>query len=356
MSDSQVESSIPPELDHWNWGAFLLNWIWGIGNKTYIALLTLVPFVGFIMLFVLGVKGSQWAWRNRRWDNVEQFKRVQRTWAKWGLVVWVLSGLALLSASFYIGIFNFLRHSEAYQVGVSKLLNSSVAASILGTPIMVGSPTSGSISVPVTGNSGTASLKFPASGPKGGGTVLLEAIKKDGVWSITGLALQLNGQDTIIDLGSGAPLGTCHRSLLGFAVSCRWYRSRAPSQQRSPDTTAPVQKTRHKAEETSPATRTHGARKRACAHPSLVAIVTTQTPAENEELFPGRTAPTGTGRSGACVQRRSRRPRALAAYSRPRGRALVDHAKPLPAAIKPATSRPRCSSDRPAPRVPEQVA
>ncbi|MGH6676795.1 MAG: hypothetical protein ACRECE_11325, partial [Xanthobacteraceae bacterium] len=48
--------AIPPEIDRWNWGAFLLNWIWGIGNNTFIALLTLVPFVGFVMPFVLALQ------------------------------------------------------------------------------------------------------------------------------------------------------------------------------------------------------------------------------------------------------------------------------------------------------------
>ena len=86
---------IPPELDRWNWGAFLLNWIWGVGNNTYIALLTFVPFVGIVMPFVLGAKGSRWAWRNGRWDNVEHFKRIQRLWAIWGAVI-VLGGLLLL--------------------------------------------------------------------------------------------------------------------------------------------------------------------------------------------------------------------------------------------------------------------
>ena len=81
MSEPQVRAEpkpIPPEIDRWNWGAFLLNWIWGVGNNTFIALLTLVPVVGFVMLFVLGAKGSRWAWRNGRWDSVEHFKRVQR--------------------------------------------------------------------------------------------------------------------------------------------------------------------------------------------------------------------------------------------------------------------------------------
>ena len=49
-------AEIPPELDRWNWGAFFLNWIWGIGNSTFIALLTLIPGVNFIMIFVLGAR------------------------------------------------------------------------------------------------------------------------------------------------------------------------------------------------------------------------------------------------------------------------------------------------------------
>jgi hypothetical protein len=70
MTDARARSEpqeIPPELDRWNWGAFLLNWIWGVGNNTYIALLVFIPVFGLVMPFVLGAKGSRWAWRNGRW-------------------------------------------------------------------------------------------------------------------------------------------------------------------------------------------------------------------------------------------------------------------------------------------------
>lgn len=43
MSDSPVHfdpETIPAEINRWNWGAFLLNVISGIRNKTYIALLS----------------------------------------------------------------------------------------------------------------------------------------------------------------------------------------------------------------------------------------------------------------------------------------------------------------------------
>ena len=167
MSDSQVlteRKPIPPEIDRWNWGAFLLNWIWGVGNNTFIALLTLVPIVGFVMLFVLGAKGSRWAWRNGRWDSVEHFKRVQRLWAMWGAIIWI--GAIALFCGMIGSVFFLLRHSEAYHLGVSRLQASPVATSLLGTPIAAGYP-SGKISI--SGASGTAVLSFSASGAEGGG-------------------------------------------------------------------------------------------------------------------------------------------------------------------------------------------
>jgi hypothetical protein len=202
MSEPQVRAEpkpIPPEIDRWNWGAFLLNWIWGVGNNTFIALLTLVPIVGFVMVFVLGAKGSRWAWRNGRWDSVEHFKRVQRLWAIWGAIIW-LGGIALFGGGIGVGFYAF-RHSEAYKLGVSTLQASPVATNVLGTPITTGFP-SGAITY--TGPTGRAVLSFSANGPKASGVVFLEAVKKDGAWAITRLALKLDGRDGMIDLVNGA--------------------------------------------------------------------------------------------------------------------------------------------------------
>jgi hypothetical protein len=80
-------SIVPPEVKGWSWGAFLLNWIWGIGNTTWIAFLVFVPFVGMIWPFVLGAMGNEWAWKNKRWTSVEDFHRVQRKWALWGVII-----------------------------------------------------------------------------------------------------------------------------------------------------------------------------------------------------------------------------------------------------------------------------
>lgn len=80
-------SNIPDGVKGWSWGAFWLSWIWAIGNRTWIGLLSIIPFVGFIMWFVLGIKGREWAWKNKKWDSVEHFNRVQKIWSILG---WIL--------------------------------------------------------------------------------------------------------------------------------------------------------------------------------------------------------------------------------------------------------------------------
>ena len=202
MSDSPVrfdQKTVPPEINRWNWGAFLLNWIWGIGNQTYIALLALIPGFGFIWMLVLGAKGSTWAWRNGRWDSVEHFKRVQRKWAIWGAIIWI--AVPALFGAGIGGIFFGLKHSAAYEMAVAKLQADPVAVNVLGSPISTGTPY-GEISV--DGSSGKAELSFSATGPKAAGVVFVEAVKKEGVWSITRLAFKLNDSDKVIDLLGGA--------------------------------------------------------------------------------------------------------------------------------------------------------
>jgi len=198
MTDQALrdEQPIPPEIDRWNWGAFLLNWIWGIGNQTFIALLVFIPFFGIlIMPFVLGAKGSKWAWRNGRWDSVAHFKRVQRLWAIWGVVIW-LAMIGLFGAIIG-GTALLLKNSDAYKLSVAKLQASPEAANLLGTPISTGLP-SGSINV--SGQSGSANLSFSVTGPKAAGVIFVEAVKKYDVWTLQSLKLKLEGQDQVIDL------------------------------------------------------------------------------------------------------------------------------------------------------------
>lgn len=92
-SGTGATAVLPPELRGLNWGAFLTNWIWSIAHSTWIGLLCLVPCVNIVMIFVLLFKGNEYAWQNRRWESVDQFRIVQKKWATWGVAILVVSVL-----------------------------------------------------------------------------------------------------------------------------------------------------------------------------------------------------------------------------------------------------------------------
>ena len=111
-----LTGNVPPEIKEWNWGAFFLTWIWGIGNRVWLALIALapVPLIAMLaMMVVLGIKGNEWAWQCKKWDSVEQFRHRQRIWMYWGIagflapfvfiLGWILIIVGLLGYYGYIG-------------------------------------------------------------------------------------------------------------------------------------------------------------------------------------------------------------------------------------------------------------
>jgi len=91
-------ATVPEEIKGWSWGAFVLTWIWGICNGVLIALLCLIPVFSFVWAIVLGVKGNEWAWRNKKWDSIEHFKSTQRSWNIAGIVLFAISIVAAIVA------------------------------------------------------------------------------------------------------------------------------------------------------------------------------------------------------------------------------------------------------------------
>jgi len=135
-----ASDDIPPGIKGWSWGAFLWNWIWAIFNNTWIGLLALIPGVNLVMIFVLGAKGREWAWKNKKWDSVEHFNRVQRKWSLWGIWL-VVIGLVL-----------------ALLVFLASLLMMGMAGSKLSETDFLQAP-------PTTETSGTDAMQEDAATP-----------------------------------------------------------------------------------------------------------------------------------------------------------------------------------------------
>ncbi len=192
MADKALNqpAEIPPELNRWNWGAFFLSWIWGIGNSVFIALLALIPIVNIVMIFVLGAKGSRWAWEKRAWRDAEHFRRTQRGWAIAGVIVWVI-GIGF-AASMVVVVPKIIKSTGAYQLTMETARADERVRQALGDDFDSGFWVGGSVET--TNGIGRASLSIPVSGSKGKGTIISEAGSRAGVWTLGLLYVIVDGQ------------------------------------------------------------------------------------------------------------------------------------------------------------------
>lgn len=197
-------ATVPPEVDRWNWGAFFLNWIWGLAHNTPLALLTFLPCVGIFMPFVLGLKGSAWAWQNKRWESVEQFRRSQRGWGLAGLALLLFALLGAIGGFFAVAY--SLKQSDIYQLCYAELSRDATARRILGTPIETGMVQGSTRS---SASSGDAEISFAVRGPKAKGKVYCEGHKELGKWRVDRMELEVEGAPRRVPLI--APSGSSPR-------------------------------------------------------------------------------------------------------------------------------------------------
>lgn len=190
-------AAIPPELDRWNWGAFFLNWIWGIGNSTFIALLALIPIVNLVTIFVLGARGSRWAWQNRAWRDAEHFRRTQRNWAIAGLAIWVV-GIGGCAATLG-GLPFMLKSSDAYHMTMNAVRADSRVKTVIGNDLSDSFWIGGRVNVQA-GGTGDAQYRIPIHGARGNGIVISHLVRSGGVWSMRLLVVQAEGSGTPIVL------------------------------------------------------------------------------------------------------------------------------------------------------------
>lgn len=129
-----------------------------------------------------------------------------RNW-KWFVPVGCLSVIILFVAFFALimtFVFGMMKSSDAYGQALAMARQSPAVVEALGRPIADGYFTSGSINE--TGPSGNAELAIPISGPKGSGTIYLEARESAGIWTFSKLVVEIDSSGERIDLLAEAHL------------------------------------------------------------------------------------------------------------------------------------------------------
>jgi hypothetical protein len=190
------QAVIPDEIRGWNWGAFLLNWIWGLGNATYIALLMFVPLVNLIMPFVLGAKGNVWAWQNRKWPSIDAFKREQRIWSWVGALLY-LGGISFVAALIFL-IGAVMKGSDAYQLSLDQVQHNQQVIEVFGEPIEAGFFVTGQVQI--QNSTGHADISYSIEGPKAEGTVHVLAEKDQGQWLFRQIVVEVEPNKRRINL------------------------------------------------------------------------------------------------------------------------------------------------------------
>lgn len=141
-----------PVLDivakRFNWGAFFLSWIWGLGNRSYItliifpiAILGMIPILGIILqlgcMIWFGINGNKWAWQNKKWASVEAFHKVQK---KWAIAACVIEATFLILVTVIIATMTFPTllsnsHSLSAETMVKKDISSAMQATMMFEPL-----------------------------------------------------------------------------------------------------------------------------------------------------------------------------------------------------------------------------
>ncbi len=113
------------------------------------------------------------------------------------VVICLIATFALFLAAVFVAATTMMRSTGAYQLAIRQAQGSACVTRMLGAPIEAGWMLTGGTNE--SDSSGLANLSIPIHGPKGKGSLLLEAKKSDGVWAITSLILDTDsGQKQLV--------------------------------------------------------------------------------------------------------------------------------------------------------------
>ena len=90
-TQSSFRNTAPqPYQTKWNWGAFALTIAFAFGNKAYLGLLGLVPFLNLFWVFVAGFNGEDWARDANTYGSEAEFRAVMDSWNRAGFAMFII--------------------------------------------------------------------------------------------------------------------------------------------------------------------------------------------------------------------------------------------------------------------------
>lgn len=111
---------LPQEANGWTFAGFIPYGLFAFlnGNTTWGVIGLLLSIFGLHIVYVIyiGIKGREMAWQGRRFESVRQFSDTMREWNKWGLIVLIITGVAILLYFLLVfGIIFMAASTEGFQ-------------------------------------------------------------------------------------------------------------------------------------------------------------------------------------------------------------------------------------------------
>ncbi len=118
LKKGKLTSELPYDFTkEFNWGAFLGTWIWGLFNKSYIPLLHLILFFtpwNILFLLICGLKGNEWAYKNKKYDNIDKFNESQKKQTIFWIVFnFIIIPIIIFFSSIAIAIYSVAKLSNS---------------------------------------------------------------------------------------------------------------------------------------------------------------------------------------------------------------------------------------------------
>ena len=129
--------------------------------------------------------GKNWLGRNWKWA------------APTGCLLIVLLVGAFIATIFFF-VFSMMKSNDAYQHALDTARRDPAVVAALGQPLEDGWLVTGKFEE--SGGSGEAQFSTPVSGPKGSGTLYVEAKKSAGEWNYTSMVVEVEADKRRLDL------------------------------------------------------------------------------------------------------------------------------------------------------------